>query len=133
MATEGQQILESIKALTEAIAMGFGKKDEGAAAAAAAEETKKKAEGKTVLRLKYMKINDYSGRMEDWDDWWFGFKKACKTQSKKTYDELVKLEKSKTHSNKFERGQIDHPGFRKTDDPQSLLASGLRASFRAWI
>jgi hypothetical protein len=34
---------------------------------------------------------------------------------------------------KFERGQIDHPGFRKTDDPQSLLASGLRASFRAWI
>jgi hypothetical protein len=34
---------------------------------------------------------------------------------------------------KFERGQIDHPGFRKSDDPQSLLASGVRASFRAWI
>mmetsp|Transcript_2466 Transcript_2466/g.4790 ORF Transcript_2466/g.4790 Transcript_2466/m.4790 type:complete len:317 (-) Transcript_2466:111-1061(-) len=34
---------------------------------------------------------------------------------------------------KFERGQIDHPGFQNTDDPQSLLASGVRASFRAWI
>lgn len=34
---------------------------------------------------------------------------------------------------KFERGQIDHPGFRNTDSPQSLLASGVRASFRAWI
>jgi len=34
---------------------------------------------------------------------------------------------------KFERGQIDHPGFQNTDNPQSLLASGVRASFRAWI
>ena len=34
---------------------------------------------------------------------------------------------------KFERGQIDHPGFRKSDDPGSLLACGVRASFRAWI
>ena len=34
---------------------------------------------------------------------------------------------------KFERGQIDHPGFRSTDEPDRLLASGVRASFRAWI
>ena len=34
---------------------------------------------------------------------------------------------------KFERGQIDHPGFRSTDEPDRLLATGVRASFRAWI
>ena len=33
----------------------------------------------------------------------------------------------------FERGQAGHPDFRKTDSPHSLLASGVRASFRAWI
>ena len=32
----------------------------------------------------------------------------------------------------FKRGQAD-PDFRKTDSPHNLLASGVRASFRAWI
>ena len=33
----------------------------------------------------------------------------------------------------FERCQAGHPGFRNTDNPHNLLASGVRASFRAWI
>ena len=33
----------------------------------------------------------------------------------------------------FERGQAGRPDFRKTDSPHNLLASGVRASFRAWI
>ena len=33
----------------------------------------------------------------------------------------------------FERGQAGRPDFRKTDSPHSLLAWGVRASFRAWI
>ena len=92
MTAEGQEILASIKALTELMALQFKKKEEAAAAeevrataAGAARDAggQKGHEGKTTLRLKDMKISDYSGLMEDWDDLWFSFKKACKTQSKK--------------------------------------------------
>ena len=87
-----EAVTQAMKSVVEM--MGQQKKAEQEAAEAA-KTLGGEGGKKNLLKFKDMKLSDFNGNMDEWDDWALAFRKAVKTQSKKAYDKIVKLEAEK--------------------------------------
>jgi hypothetical protein len=84
MATEGQLILEAIRSLAQAIASGpsatrAGGYDQGGGY-------------RVKIDTRHAKLEEYSGKKEDWTDWSFSFKKMIKMRCRPAYDRIIEME-----------------------------------------
>ena len=84
MATEGQMILEAIQTLAQSIASGTS--------ATAAGSSNQSSGYNTRIDTRHAKLEEFTGKKEDWTDWSFSFKKMIKMRSKVAYDRIIEIE-----------------------------------------